>query len=416
VIRELLYLPADDSPKAPRTSPMPTILLCFFANILCFLDRVNISIAAPFIMQAYGWDEARMGIVFSAFFAGYVLFMIPSGVLADRYGTTGVFAGGVAFWSLFTFATPFFSRIASMSVCRFLVGAGQGVNFPCINNFIAQKIPLSHRAKVQGFTLSGVTIGSVLGLPLGSWIIGRWGWPAIFYVFGMIGGLWIALWTWSSRIDIPDAGASVKPDREATPWKNLLCHRSAVGLSCSYFCHNYAGYLFLTWLPTYLIQVHGFSITATGIGAAVPPLASGVCMNASGWLSDYLIKKGKSCEFSRKILLFTGMGCSGCLLILLPWIHHPVMVVGVITLSSAAKALSTPVYWTLTVDMAPKHAGILSSIMNTAGNLAGIAAAVLTGWIVSGFSDWNMAIYVGAAVTLLGVAVAVPTVRASEIA
>ena len=64
------------------------IFLCFCANALCFLDRVNISIAAPFIMQQYGWDENRMGIVFSAFFVGYVIFMIPGGVLADRFGPT----------------------------------------------------------------------------------------------------------------------------------------------------------------------------------------------------------------------------------------------------------------------------------------------------------------------------------------
>ena len=103
------------------------IFLCFCANVLCFLDRVNISIAGPFIMQHYGWDESRMGIVFSAFFVGYVIFMIPGGILADKFGPTNVLAGGVVFWSLFTILTPFFSRIWSLSLCRYLIGFGQGV-------------------------------------------------------------------------------------------------------------------------------------------------------------------------------------------------------------------------------------------------------------------------------------------------
>jgi ACS family glucarate transporter-like MFS transporter len=393
---------------------LPTIILCFCSNVLCFLDRVNISIAAPFIMENFGWNETQMGIVFSAFFAGYVIFMIPGGVLADRHGARKVLAGGVGFWSVFTFVTPFFSRIWTMSVCRYLVGTGQGVNFACISNFVAHEVPISNRAKVQGFTLSGVTLGSVIGFPLGSWIISIWGWPAIFYVFGSLGFIWIFFWVYytagDSRHD--HKGSHF---REPIPWKQLLGHSSAIGLTLSYFSHNYAGYLFLVWLPTYLIQVHGFSITATGLGAAAPALAAGIFMNVSGWFSDYLIVKGHSREFSRKLMLITGMGGSGLFLLSLLWIKNPYIAVVLLTLSSAFKALSTPVYWALSVDMAPRHAGILSSIMNTSGNIAGIVASGLTGWMVAYFSGWNPAIFIGAVITFFGVAIAIPFIRASEI-
>ena len=174
-----------------RSNPIFLILLCFCANVICFLDRVNISIAAPFIMQHYGWSENEMGIIFSAFFVGYVIFMIPGGIVADRYGPRIVLAGGMAFWSIFTCLTPLFSGIWSMSMCRFLIGTGQGANYPGINNFIAHQVSPSHRAKVQGFTLSGNTIGAVVGLPVGSWIILTWGWPSIFYLFGLTGIVWL---------------------------------------------------------------------------------------------------------------------------------------------------------------------------------------------------------------------------------
>ncbi|MGD8261326.1 MAG: MFS transporter [Desulfobacterales bacterium] len=391
------------------------IILCFCANILCFLNRVNISIAAPFMMNYFGWDENQMGAVFSAFFFGYVIFMIPGGLLADRFGSNKVLASGVAFWSLFSFLTPFFSGIWSMAFCRYLIGTGQGVHYPSINNFIANKVHFSDRAKVQGFTLSGNTIGVVLGLPLGSWIILNWGWPSIFYVFGLLGIIWLVFWIYFTKDELSNLSRMPKQKREPVPWRRLLSHRSSLGLTLSYFCHNYAAYMFLAWLPTYLIKVHGLSLAATGLATTAPPLTAGIFMNISGWFSDSLIKKGKSREFSRKFLLFIGMGLSGCLLLPLIWLQNPYMIIAFLTLSSAARAISSPIYWALSVDMAPNHAGFLSSIMNTSGNVAGIVATALTGWLVATFADWNLAILISSATTLLGVVIALPTIRTSAI-
>ncbi|PQP34938.1 hypothetical protein C6A37_05160 [Desulfobacteraceae bacterium SEEP-SAG9] len=397
------------------TNLLKIIILCFCASILCFLDRVNISVAAPFIMAHHGWDKTQMGIIFSAFFAGYVIFMIPGGVLADRYGAKKVLTAGVTFWSVFTILNPLFTRIWSMSLCRYMVGTGQGVYWPAVNTLIARHVSVYDRTKVLGFILSGITIGSVIGFPVGSWIIRMWGWHAIFYVFGFVGFIWVIFWLRFGKT-ILSGSLKVSPSpKESIPWKGLLTNRSVLGLTFSYFCHNYAGYLFLVWLPTYLIQAHGFSLTAMGIGAAIPGLASGIFMNVSGWFSDYLIQKGKSREFSRKLMLFSGMGGSALFLVCLIWVKNPYLLVELLTLSSVTKALSTPVYWSLSVDMAPRHAGILSSIMNTSGNIAGIAASVLTGWMVSFFNDWNPAILAGAAITFLGVVIAVPTIKASEI-
>lgn len=394
---------------------MTIIFLCFTASIICFLDRVNISVAAPFMMKHFGWNETEMGFIFSAFFAGYVLFMIPGGVLADRYGAHKAMATSMTFWSVFTILNPLFSRIWSMSLCRCLIGTGQALYWPSVNSLIACRVSVYDRTKVLGFILSGVTIGSIIGFPAGSWIIHVWGWPAIFYAFGFVGFVWTILWLrFASRYQSDNLEISLS-NREPIPWKRLFTNRSVLGLTFSYFCHNYAGYLFLAWLPTYLIQVHGFSLTGMGIGAALPALASGIFMNVSGWFSDYLIKTGKSREFSRKLMLFSGMGGSGLFLLCLIWIRNPYLAVVLLTLSSAAKSLSTPVYWALSVDMAPRHAGILSSIMNTSGNFAGIVASALTGWMVNYFSAWNPALLVGAAVTILGVVIAVPTIKSSEI-
>jgi len=391
------------------------VYLCFLANILCFLDRINISIAAPFMMEAFGWSKAEMGVIFSAFFAGYVLFMIPCGVAVDRFGAYRSMAAGMVWGSLFTCVTPFFSRIGSISLCRFLVGMGQGFNFPAVNQWIARHVGVSDRAKVQGFTLSGIMVASVIGFPAGSWIIRMWGWPAVFYVSGAAGLVWTLFWLPAARVFSLSERETSGYARKPIPWKALLAHPSALGLSLSYFCHGYAGYLFMAWLPTYLMQVHGFSLTGMGIGAALPALASSIFMNLSGWLSDSFVKHGRTREFSRKGILYLGMGGSGVFLLGMIWVENPYAAVCLLILSSASMALSTPVYWTLCVDMAPRHAVILSSIMNTSGNIAGVVAPLLTGWIVYYLDDWNTAIAVGAAFTFIGVGIAFKMIGSSEI-
>lgn len=390
-----------------------TIILCFGSTVLCSLDRLNISIAAPFIMDAYNWNEAQMGRVFSAFFVGYVLFMVPGSIVAHRFGTYKILAAGVGFWSLFTFLTPFFTSIWSLSICRFLIGVGQVVNFPCISNFIAKKVPLSHRTKIQGLTLSGLTFGAVLGFILGSWIIGILGWPLIFYLFGLSGIIWLLFWFYFGQNETQE-DISVEY-KKPIPWKDLIGKKAVLGLCISYFSHNYISSLFLFWLPTYFKQEYNFSLAGMGIGTALPALVSFLFMNISGWISDSFLKKGYSRDFSRKIMLYFGMGGAGILLMSLVIIQNPYLAVVVIVITSATKALSTPAYWTLAMDMAPEHSGFLSSLMNTSGNMSGIVAPMLSGWIVSYFASWDLALFTGSIVTLFGVLIARASISSSRL-
>lgn len=380
--------------------------------MLAFMDRINLSVATPSIMAHYQWNEAQMGMISASFFAGYVLFMIPGGIVCDRFQARTVLPLSVLWWSALTFLIPFCHRVGSMALCLAVLGMGQGVLFPCINKLIARRVPLTSRAKAQGFTLSGINFGVVIGFLSGSWIGSIWGWQAIFYVYAALGFVWTLFWAWIVRADLPDeADVDGSTWRGSIPWRHILFSRSVQGLSLSYFCHNYAGYLFLAWLPTYLKNVHGFSLFTVGWAAAIPSLVAMVSMNASGWLADHLVKKSVPLNFSRKIVLCSGMSAAGLSLLGMIDVSSGGMAVALLTVSSAAKAVSTPVYWSLSVDLNPRHAGFLSAVMNTAGNIAGVVAAALTGWIVAAFDSWNLAIGIGAAVTLLGAAIAAHMIK-----
>ncbi len=402
----------DVASELPNGALRNVLSLCFGANALCFLDRINIAVAAPLMTRELGWNEAQMGAVFSAFFCGYVVFMIPGGVLADRFGARRVLAWGVGFWSLFTAATPLFRSLFPVCLTRYLVGTGQGVNFPCITNIVARHVPVSERARAQAFVLSGISVGSLIGLPLASWIATAWGWAAVFYTFGLLGAFWLVGW-------LRYTGAETEgwPRQAASPatWRVLLTHPSPLGLTASYFCHNYASYFLLAWLPTYLIKVHGFSVLGMGLGSAVPAAASVVCMNASGWYAERLVRRGWSREASLRRLLCAGMAASALSLAALPWVRNPYGALAAITLSTGFRSLATPAYWTLSIHMAPRHAGLLSSLMNTSGNIAGIVAPGLSGLLVAWTAGWGWAIGGAAAITVLGALVALPTVRAAPV-
>lgn len=386
-------------------------VFCFLASFLCFVTRVNISIAAP-EMIAQGWTEAEMGIILSAFFWGYVIMQIPGGVLADRYGGKLIMSSGVFFFSLFTCLTPLSPKVWMMSIIRGLVGVGQGANFPCVTNLISRLAKPHHMARLQGFTLSGAHIGPLIALPAGAWIVGRYGWPSIFYVSGLIGFLWCILFV----LKVGDIKTDDCVTRPRIPWKRLLTDKSSWGLTVSYFSHNYTAYFFLAWLPTYLIQAQGFSFMSMGIVASLPSLASFISMNLSGWFSDLLVRKGKSPAYSRLLLIYIGMGGSAISLMLITLCSSPFMAVFYITLASALRSISTPLYWTLTIDLAGDRAGILASIMNTSGNFAGILAPMISGFIVSYFADWNLAIYMCILAVLVGVLILIPTVGARHCA
>lgn len=381
-----------------RTPYVSIFAYLFFANLFCFFSRMSMSVAAPELIR-HGLSEAEMGIILSAFFWGYVFMQVPGGVLAERFGGKRVLHVSIILSSLLSALTPISMKIWIMSTIRGLMGVAQGPYYPCMANMVSRFGRTEHIARIQGFILSGAHIGILAALPLGAWIMGKYGWASLFYVTALLGLLWSLLFFLSMRTIPADRSQS---DR-AIPWRTLLTDRSNLGLTISYFSHNYAVYFFMAWLPTYLMQVHGFSLISMGFVAMIPSFTAFVFVNLSGWFSDFLSARGMSVAGSRLCLIYVGMGCASLFIALIPLFPSPFFAVLLITLSQAIRSISTPIYWALTIDLAGSRAGILASFMNTSGNFAGVVAPMASGFIVGCCGSWNAAIYVCSAVLLLGV-------------
>src|SRR5437879_3362271 len=169
--------------RLPWPKRFDVTLLSFLALVIGYFDRVNISVAAPSLMQEYRWDIVQMGWVLSGFFMGYTLFMIPAGILADRYGSKRVFAASMTWWSVFTVLTPLPKSLAVLVLIRSLVGAGQSAIIPSTNSILVKWFPHQEYARATGFCWSGGYAGPIFALPLASIILQTCGWRWVFLAF-----------------------------------------------------------------------------------------------------------------------------------------------------------------------------------------------------------------------------------------
>jgi len=382
------------------------------------MDRINISVTAPLIMKELKWDEASLGIILSSFFLGYTLLQIPGGWLADRYGGKTVLACGVLWWSVFTMLTPLARSITAMVLVRTLMGIGEGVNFPSIQSVTTKWIPVAERSRVMGFTLSGISVGNIIAFPLAAWIMLTLGWRSVFYIFGLFGFIWCFFWLRlaSNRpeedktishgeLDYIKSNRPVIDPIKRVPWKSLLSKPEVWALVINHFCVSWGFFMFLTWLPTYLIKAHGFTIKEMGFYTMVPYVAMVIGSNATGWIADYWIKQTGAITFTRKAVHSISLISAALFLVLLAGAETKVSVITLVTLALGMLSMTGSSTGPNAMDIGPRYAGIIMGMQTTAGNIAGVIVPIVVGLIVSLSGRWDLVFYGAAFILLLGVVI-----------
>lgn len=391
------------------------VILLFFSVVVLYMDRVNMSVVAPVLMQEFGWDPAVMGTVLSAFFLGYFLTQIPGGWLSDRWGAKGILGGSVAWWSLVTMFTPFAQTTSSMMAIRVALGLGEGMSPPCLYTSIARWVPTNERSRVSAFIATGMYVGIILAFPLAVWIMTRFGWPWVFYLFGAAGLIWSIVWYLlvtnnpedhprisQEEVQLILQGQRATPRAQTIPWSRFFREPAFWALLCAHFCTNWTWYTFLTWLPAYLVQVRGFSLNEMGVYATFPYIAMMLIGNSTAWLADGLIRRGVSVTLVRKVFQTVAFGGAGAFLLLLAHTESQALTVLCITLGLGSLACFSSGMGINHLDIGPKYAGVLVGLTNTAATIPGILAPIITGFIVKFTNDWNMVFYIATAVMLFG--------------
>src|SRR5438034_4388836 len=383
--------------------PRRFTLLAFSCTCLAlsYMDRWNLSVAVPLLMQEYGWSAARMGLLQSFFFYGFTASHLPGGWLADRLCGRRVLGGGTFVWSLATAVTPVAGSFTGLAAVRIALGLGEGMNMPSISSLVARWFPVEERTRATAVNLTGIHLGTLVALPLSAWIASTYGWRAIFYVYAVLGFAWVVCWfVWGPRQPTTDVAAVT-----SVPWTAILHHQGVWALFATTFVTNWTVWFFYSWLPTYLIQAHGFSLKESGVLSALPTLAMVVAGLVAGWLSDGLIVRGISVTRVRKLVLASGFAGAIVFLLLLSHTAGAPGAVGCLVGGLACFGLGASTVLVNSLDLAPRHAGVLVGLQGTAGNVAGMISPLLGGVIVTRTGSWDLNFYVIAALLTAGVGV-----------
>ena len=281
------------------------VVFLFFNVIINFIDRVNLSIAAPAIARQFHWDSATMGWVFSAYLWTYTLCLIPAGWFVDRLGTRLVSSLSIVVWSASAMLTGAVTNFTNMIAVRLGLGIGEAAAMPACNKVIRQWFPSGERAFATAIFHSGVFVSVVIANPLVAWLVLHSGWRASFVIVGALGFVWLLLWlrwfqlpetcTWLPEHEREyilrhrDCSAAASPASLWTVTGTLLRQKTMWGLALTEGCVNYMNYLFLSWLPSYLMHDRGMTLMQAGLYGTVPYIAGVVLELFFGRLSDRIL-------------------------------------------------------------------------------------------------------------------------------
>jgi ACS family D-galactonate transporter-like MFS transporter len=406
--------------SAPRTRVRFFVLgLLTIGTMINYLDRTVLGIAAPMLREELAINAAMMGVVFSAFSWTYAAMQIPGGIFLDRFGTKLTYFLSLTFWSLATLLHGIANSLASLLTFRFALGVSEAPCFPTNSRVVATWFPQQERAFATGVYTVGEYVGLAFLSPLLFWILGAFGWRALFFVVGVAGIVFGLVWWRAYRephesttvnraeLDYIAVGGGILTQRsEITKfeWRlvgRLLRFRQLIGICIGQFAGNSTLVFFLTWFPTYLATERHMGWLKIGFFTVLPFIAASVGVLFGGWWSDSMLKRGRSANIARKLPIITGLLLAS-VIVTANYVESDNVVIGILSLAFFAQGMAA-LGWTLVSDIAPRGLlGLTGGIFNFAANLAGIVTPLVIGLIVAATGSFFGALMFIAVVALIG--------------
>ena len=399
--------------------------LIFVATLINYIDRLTISVLASEITRDLGLSNTEFGGIVTWFLLAYTISQSLSGKLYDRIGTRLGFTVSIIVWSLAAMGHAFARGLGSLSLLRFILGLGEAGNWPGAAKTIAEWFPIKERAFGMAIFNSGAAIGSIVAPPLIVWLALTYDWQTTFLVTGSLGFFWLVLWLlfyqtpdrhrWITQKElthirtgqqtpedvasaavaeqesvatVEDIGSSRAdlPTEGAPRWRELLRYRQVWAIVLARFLTDPIWWLYITWLPKYLADARGFSLTKIGLFAWVPFVAADAGSLTGGWLSGYLIGRGWSVDRARKavILVAAMLMPAG---IVAAFVSNPMTALALIGVVLFGFQVWINNVQTLPSDFFSDRA--VASVAGLGGTGAGIGSMIFiftTGWVVDHFS------------------------------
>jgi len=404
-----------ETTSQPSRARYLIMLLLFVTVVINYLDRSNLSVAAPLLAKDLAIEPARMGLILSAFGWTYAALQVPGGWLVDKVPPRILYPAAIALWSLATIGLGFVGNIVGLIVLRLAVGALEAPAYPINNRVVTTWFPERERATAIGFYTSGQFVGLAFLTPVLVALQQSFGWQMVFVVTGGVGILWAAIWYAVYREPKEFAGANAaeialiqqggglvdldQRNRSRSAFQPgdlmaVLNNRKLWGIYLGQFCLNSTLWFFLTWFPTYLVKYRGMDFIKAGFLASVPFLAAFLGVLCSGFLSDLLVRRGYSLGVARKLPIISGLLISSSI-IGANYVESPTLVIACLAVAFFGNGLAS-ITWSLVSAIAPERLiGLTGGMFNFIGNLASVTVPIVIGLLVQG-DDFRPAItYIG---------------------
>ena len=384
-----------------RTIGIGVVGLLALGMLINYVDRGNLSTAAPLIKDQLHLTNTQAGILLSAFFWTYTPFQPVAGWLAERINPYRTLAIGVAIWSAATALIGVAGGFLSLFALRLLLGMGESAIFPCNAKILARDLAPERLGSANGLIGAGQALGPAIGTFAGGMLMASYGWRPVFVLFGVISGAWLLPWIFVAR------RASSRWQGEANPpppsFLAILGKRECWGASLGHFAHNYALYFLITWLPLYLVKSRGFSMGEMSELGAMLYILYAISTQASGLLADRWMAVGASSTRVRKTIITTGhLGVAVCMAVCA--LGGPAASVVGLVASGLFFGMNTATIFPIGQILGGPHAaGKWMGVQNCLANTAGVLAPILTGYVVDATGKFGIAFALAAAMSLIGI-------------
>ncbi len=378
--------------------------LLVISILVNYIDRGALSVAIPAMESEFSISPSQKGFLLSAFFWTYAILQIPAGWLVDRYDVKWVYAGGYLLWTVATALTGFVNGFALLIAARLLLGIGESAAYPAISRLVVENFPEEQRGTANSLIDAGTKIGPALSILAGGLLVDQYGWRPLFIALGVGGLFWLVPWIFwiPNRKKHEAENANAELDTASPTFLRVLAHPSVWGTSLGMFSLGYVWYFLLTWLPSYMMDVHHFDLKRTAMMAALPFLAMAIATVIAGWTSDRLIAAGRSPTLVRKSVALAGLISAAIWMVAASLAQSPTTCVALFVASCCSLGLFTANVWAMTQTLAGTAAGSWTGIQNCVGNLGGVVSPLVAGWSVEQTGSYQMAFYAAAVVMGLG--------------
>jgi ACS family D-galactonate transporter-like MFS transporter len=392
--------------EQPTRTRYRVMLMIFVCVVITYLDRSNISITAPAMHKEFGFTTVQMGWILSAFGWTYAFGQMPGGWLVDHIRPRYFYPGILILWSLATACLGIVGSFIGLFLIRLLIGALEAPSYMINNQVVTSWFPDRERGGAIGFYISGQFIGLAFLQPLLVWLVANHGWRSVFFTTGIGGMLWGLVWlliyrsprasksTNEAEIALIEAGgglvdlgtADANKQRRKLSLDDIITvfkYKKLWGAYIGQFAVTSSQWFFLTWFPTYLVEFRHLSILKSGIYVSLPFIAAFVGTQLSGFLSDWLLRSGRTLGTARKAPIIFGLLLSSSI-IGANFVDRPEYVIAFMCLAFFGNGMAS-IGWSLISHIAPKPLiGLTGGTFNFISNLSGIATPLIIGYLAQG--------------------------------